>query len=133
METYSSNDAQYDLLRKILQNQTDLAADIIASGSGGGASSGALTTGADIAVAVAGTAVQGASAAATKGVLVVARSDNAGIVYVGGSNVSNGSGSTKGVQLSQLGMPSQFIAVDNANKIWVNADTAGDSVGIIIL
>lgn len=133
MQIFSSGDSTFDLTRKILQNQTDIAAAITAGGSSGGASSGSLTTGADITVAVAGTAVQGASAAATKGVLVVARGDNAGTVYVGGSNVSNASGSRKGIQLSQLGMPSQFIEVDNANKIWVNADNAGDSVGIIVL
>lgn len=133
METYSSSDSQYDILRKLLQNDLVLEAAIVAAGSGGGSSSGSLQTGTDIVVAVAGTAVQGPTLTATRGVLVVARSDNAGFVYVGGSDVTNAGGTKKGVILSQLGMPSQFIAVDNANKIWLNADTAGDSVGIIVL
>lgn len=65
--------------------------------------------------------------------MIVADINNKGSVYVGGSDVSNSSGGKRGIQLSQLGMPSTLLAIDNVNLIWVNADNAGDRVGIVKL
>lgn len=85
----------------------------------------------NVTVAVAGTAVNFPNVAC-KAVLLVAPSRNTGIVYIGGSGVTKGDGVQTGCQLSPLGMPSQTFNVSNLNQLYINADTAGDSVGIII-
>ena len=122
----------WETLQAILSNQSVINASIEAISGGGGVAT-SITSGTDIVVAVAGTAVQGPNIPATRGVLVVGRAGNTGNVFVGGSDVTNKSGTKKSIILTPLGMPSQFIPVDNANKVWVNADNANDSVGIVAL
>lgn len=95
--------------------------------------SGSFNTAPDITVAVAGTAIQGVSVATPKGVLIVARSLNTGSVYVGGSNVTQDGGGARGAELTPAGMPSVVLPISNLNQLWVNADNAGDRVGVIIL
>lgn len=98
-----------------------------------GETKGAINTGDDVIVTGVGVAMQCPSLAASKGVMVVADLQNSGYVYVGGSNVTNSSGSKRGIILSPGGMPSQLLPVNNANLLWVNADIAGDRVGLIAI
>lgn len=88
---------------------------------------------ADIIVVEAGKAVQCAGSPSPRGVLVVADPNNTGAVYVGGSGVTNATGSQRGLILTQAGMPSQVLPVSTTSLIYVNADNAGDRVGIVIL
>lgn len=91
-------------------------------------------TGDDLVCSVAGTPVNAPAYATVNGVMLVARSTNVGNVYIGVDNtVSNMSGSKRGLILSQLGMPSAILPVSNLNKIWLNADNAGDGVGVLVL
>lgn len=101
--------------------------------SGAGTVGTSFATAPDITVLVAGTAVQGLAASTPRGVMVVAHLLNTGSVYIGGPTVSDGSGNAKGITLTQAGMPSVVLPVENLNQIWVNADNAGDRVGVVIL
>lgn len=122
-------DGANDLLYKIAKSLSLLAASGI-PGSGGSSS---FNTGPDITVLVAGTAVAGIDIATPRGVLVVARSGNKGSVYVGGSNVTKDGGGFRGAELLQAGMPSAALPVSNLNQVYINADNAGDRVGVVIL
>ncbi len=64
-----------------------------------------------------------ASAACT----IYAKAGNTGIVYVGGSTVTNASGANVGIPLSQTGSLSD-LSVTNSSAIFVAADTANDKV-----
>lgn len=90
-------------------------------------------TGADIIVLAAGTAVQGTSLSTPRGALICAPADNVGAIYVGSSNVTKGSGSIRGLILTQLGMSSQSLPVANMNQIWVNADNNNDRACVLAL
>lgn len=87
----------------------------------------------DANVAVAGTRVQFSAQPTPRGVLIVAKLTNTNPVYIGGSGVTNASGGQKGITLTQAGMPSIVLPVQNTNQIYINADTAGDGVGVVIL
>lgn len=101
--------------------------------SGTGATSATFNSYDDIVVAVAGTAVQGPNVALLRGVWITARDTNTGQVYLGGSGVTNGAGAQRGMTLVPAGMNSSIIPISNLNQIWINADNAGDRVGIIAL
>lgn len=124
----TQNQATFDRLGQINES--------IAAGTAAGCpctSESALQTGNDIAIAVGGTAVQGPNLPATRGILVVANPNNTNPVNVGDSTVTDNTGAKRGIILTAGGMPSQFIAVDNANKIYLNGQTAGDRVGLTVL
>ena len=136
MQIFNYGDSKWDLLKKILQNQLDfwtgasaISANIINLLS----PSTTFDTVPDITVLTAGTAVQGLNIQCPRGVMVVARLANTNPVYVGGPDVSNASGGKGGIQLTQAGQASTILTVANVNMIWVNADTAGDRVGIVRL
>jgi hypothetical protein len=88
---------------------------------------------ANLVCATAGTAVQGSNVAATNGIQLVAKPTNIGAVYIGGNNVTNGSGNNCGIILTQAGMTSQLLPVSNLNTLWINADNNGDGVGVFVL
>lgn len=58
---------------------------------------------------------------------IQSKTSNVGIVYVGGSSVTNASGANEGIALD-FGDTYGPIAVTNANKLYVAADTAGDDI-----
>lgn len=89
-----------------------------------------IKTGEDIAVAVAGTAVQGSNVPACREIVFVARSTNTGSVYIGGSDVTNNGGTKRGIELVPGGMIK--IGALNLNEFWVNADNANDKVGCLV-
>lgn len=74
----------------------------------------------------AGTRVQLASNTLTNGAIIQAPSTNTGIIYVGGSTVSS---TVYGAEL-QPGQ-STSVAIDNTNKIYVDASVSGDDVAVI--
>jgi hypothetical protein len=150
VQQFYPNDSKWDLLKKILLNQVDNAATSATSFSGLSgqvtqvfdrlyqlnqtvAPSYSFNSLADIVVLVAGTAVRGADHPTPNGVLVVARMGNTGSCYVGGPGVTNASGTQRGIELTQAGMPSTILRIANTNLMWVNADNANDAVGVIIL
>lgn len=66
---------------------------------------------------------------ACKAVLLVALQTNTSFVYVGGSGVK---GTTQsGVTLSATGMLSCLFNVSNLQDLYINADVAGEGVGVI--
>lgn len=91
-----------------------------------------FSTGSDI-VGVAGSAVQGAALAVTRGVQVCADPSNSGIIYIGDSGVTNASGSKRGIPLVAGGMVNFRLNVSNTNQIYVNCDTSGDRACITVL
>lgn len=125
-------DSDNNLLYKIAQSLSVIAGQSIPSGSPGTADS-SFSTGPNITVLTAGVAVAGPDIATPRGVWVVARQGNTGSVYIGGSNVTNDSGGFRGAELVQTGMNSMLLPVSNLNQIYVNADNAGDRVGVVIL
>lgn len=138
MATPGCCDTDNMLLRKILETLPEIG------GTTGGATevtlvsllaaetpSSTIVSIADTNVAVPGTAVQSAAQAATKGVYITARAGNIGSVYVGGSTVDR-TGPT-GWTLVPAGMAPGLIQVSNSNQIWVDADNAGDGVGINVI
>jgi hypothetical protein len=132
---FQTGDDRWQILRKILQRLPTVEAYLtsIASGVNALNVTQAFADAPDITVAVAGTAVQGSSVATPNGVLLVAAITNTGSVYVGGATVTNASGSRRGAELVQAGMPSMKLTCTNLNQIWVNADNANDKVGVVIL
>lgn len=76
-------------------------------------------------VTTAGTRVQ-LSSNAIEGAVLQAPSTNTGVIYVGGSNVSS---SVFGAELQ----PGQAtgLAIDNANKIWIDASVNGDKMSLL--
>lgn len=126
MEVFDNADSKWCLLKKILMNQWTLWNDAISPSS-------EFNTVPDITVLVAGTAVQGLNIPCSRGIKVVAALTNQGSVYLGGPDVSNGSGGKRGIELSQAGMVDYPLAINNVNLLWVNADYAGDRVGIVRL
>lgn len=133
---YQMGDTLHNLLRKVLGllhwTFGGRTMDQIIGGAIG-PSGGGISTADDIIVASAGTAVQGASMVCNRGALVVAWQDNQGRVYVGGPTTTNGSGDRRGCVLTQAGMPSQFLQITNTDQIFVNADTNGDRVSVIVI
>lgn len=130
-------DSLWDLVRKILNNitggiQTTLDAILVALGGGGGVGT-SITTGTDLVCATAGIQVQGANVVSTRGILIVAYPTNTGAIYIGASGIGNASSGNKGLILLQAGMPSQFIPIDNLNKLYINSDNDGDGAGIIVI
>lgn len=72
-----------------------------------------------------------ASTPAVKGVVVKAAAANAGKVFVGNSDVTNGSAdATDGLELSAG--ESATVPVDNANKIWVIGSAASQKVFFMV-
>lgn len=133
-ESYKFGDSLWDLVRKILGWMEDIATSIApGGGSGGAGSSVVFSTAPDVTVAVAGIRVQASSNAVRRGVLITAKSTNTGSVYVGDANVSNNAGGRRGMELVPAGMTPVLLAVTNTNEIYINADNAGDKVGILIL
>lgn len=130
-EYFQNGDSIWDMVRKILTNLYTVLINGIPFNES--PSSSEVVTGSDVIVATAGTRVQFPSAVCTRGVFVVAKSGNTGPVYLGGSTVTKGSGSNRGMTLTQAGMPSQIIPVDNANKLYLNADNNNDGVGFIAI
>lgn len=123
-------------LRYILQilNESSILGGGGSAGTGGSGSTGAsFTTGSDVIVTAAGVAKQAVGVPSPRGVLVVAKVTNTGSVYIGGSNVTNASGSRRGIELVQAGMPSVILPVSSTDLIYVNADNANDGVGLVIL
>lgn len=59
-----------------------------------------------------------------------ALSGNAGIIYVGGSTVTNAAGVNKGIALA-AGSSIGSVGVSNLNWIYVAADTANDDVAYL--
>jgi len=133
MQTYKDNDNKFTLLRKILQNQSTSQSSIESLLAAMQPSISGISCGPDIVVAAAGTPVQGASIPTNRGVLVIARLSNVGLIYAGGPNVTNGLGSYRGLILGQLGMPPTILPVSNLDQVWINADNNGDAAGVIIL
>lgn len=121
-----------EVLRRILAILNLSSSAFDPNTGGGGITSGMFSTAKDIVVAVAGTAVRGTNVGASRGILLTAFPTNTGSVYVGGPGVSRANGDQKGLILSQLGMPSTFLPIANVNQIYVNADNAGDGVGVLI-
>lgn len=130
METYRDNDNKFVLLRKILQNQSTLGTSIQSLIASVQPSAG-LNTAPDIIVTVPGTAVQGSNVATPKGVRLTARLENAGSMYAGGPNVTNDLGGRRGQEITQAG--GCELLVSNLNQVYLNADNAGDRVGVVIL
>lgn len=124
------NPTDHEILLELV-TQLEIINTSIEDGSGSVGTS--FATAPDITVAVVGTAVQGVAASTPRGVLVVASVNNTGAVYVGGPTTSNDVGNARGITLTQAGMPSVVLPVENLNQIWVNADNASDRVGVVIL
>ena len=89
-----------------------------------------VATGNDLVCATAGTAVQGANVAVTNEITIIAYPTNTGNVYIGASDVTNSSGSKRGVILLPAGMVK--LSVSNLNKVYINADTNGDGAGVFV-
>lgn len=123
-------DAAHDLLYKIAQSLSLLAAQAVPSGSSGGPAA-SFDTAPNITVAVTGTAVNGLNIATPRGVVVCARQGNTNSVFVGGANVTN-DGGFRGIELLQTGMTPVTLTISNLNQLYING-TAGDRVGIVIL
>lgn len=136
MQTYNDQDGKFQLLKKILQNQslaqTELIAAINAMSEDPVVGSDPVT-GTDIICDTAGVAKQGVASPSPDGVLVSGRAGNTGTVYIGGPTVTNASGSRQGLPLFQGGMTPIRYPASDVSKIFVNADTNGDGVSIIIL
>jgi hypothetical protein len=101
---------------------------MVVSGGGGGAMrplSNTVFGSGSATVVTPGTAVQLPDQPCSE-VLISAIDTNAAPVSVGGSNVK-ASATKKGVQLTPLGMPHP-IKIDNLNKIFVDAQQAGDGI-----
>jgi hypothetical protein len=79
-------------------------------------------------VAAAGTRVQLPSAAATKGVMVIAKPGNTGYIYVGSSTVSS---TVYGAALAASG--GVLLPVANANLLYIDASVSGEGVSYFVL
>lgn len=90
-----------------------------------------LTTAPDVVVPTKGTAVQGPDQVVMRDVWVVANSKNSGSMYVGGSEVTNGSGTKRGVELIAGGMV-KIEGLENTNELYFNADENNDKVGLLV-
>lgn len=89
-------------------------------------------TAADIVNVTPGTRVQGAAVATPRGVIISSRVANTGQIYLGDVTVTNAAGLKKGLILAPA-QQTPPILVANLNQIYLDADTAGDSVGVQIL
>jgi len=99
--------------------------------SGGVVNPTSITHG-SVTVSTAGTAVPLATSATpvSKVVTIIADINNTGLIYVGNSSVTNGSGANPGFTLVQGA--SIDIYIDDLSKIYVDADNSGDKVYFIM-
>lgn len=142
---FDPSDSKWDLLKKILQNQTSLSSDLATQSANLDSRLtqifdrmfqfmeamkpvNTLQTLADVTV-VSGTAVQCPAANCKKGVLISAHQNNSGFVYVGDASVTNLTGAKSGIEVLMAGM-STWLPVANANMVYINGDNSGDKVGV---
>jgi len=74
------------------------------------------------AVTTAGTAVQLASSTVSKKVFITAKTANTSTIWVGGSNVANGTG------IPLLALQSEIFEIDNLSKIYIDSQVNGEGV-----
>jgi hypothetical protein len=65
-----------------------------------------------------------------RGCQLIAPKQNSGSIYAGGPSVK--AGTHTAYELSPLGMTNVTIPVTNLNQIYIDADTSGDGIGIVI-
>ena len=73
-------------------------------------------------VTTAGTAVQLASSTVSKKVFITAKTANTSTIWVGGSNVANGTG------IPLLALQSEIFEIDNLSKIYIDSQVNGEGV-----
>lgn len=110
---------------------TAVRVQIDGTAPGGATGASAITTGATKSIAIAGTPVRIAAAAATRGVILSANPNNTSTIYVGGSSIGNGSSGNTGYMITPGG--SYFFPMTDASILYINGDTNGDSVGVTII
>lgn len=93
---------------------------------------GTIVTGPDLILGTAGVPVQATSTAVLNGVIVCAHPDNSGYCYVGGSNVSL-LGNRRGLMLAPGGMSPEPLKIANLQEIWMDGDTAANSIGFLLI
>lgn len=132
-ESFASGDTLWSLVRKILSWMSGINTSLssISASSGGSGSAATFNSKTDVAVGVAGVAIQCPPQECNK-VSLVAATDNDGSVYIGGSGVTNASGSQRGIELVPGGML-HLVPVSNTSMIYVNADNGGDKIGIVYM
>lgn len=79
-------------------------------------------------VSSAGTRVQLSTTSTNiSAVLIIAKTANAGTVWVGGSTVAAGRGRPL------LSLQAELIQINNLNKVYIDADTSGDGVTYVYI
>jgi hypothetical protein len=124
---YASGDSPLTIIGKILRTIRVWAAGGVPVSVGGGTSSTVVTL-ADQVVAVAGTRINFTAQAVTREVIITADLANTNQVYIGDITVA---ASKKGIVLSPLGVVR--LAVSNTNLLYMDADTAGNRVGVVVI